>query len=386
MKIGIITWVHYENYGTKLQAIALQHYLKKLGHHVELINFQLPDVENKHNSPNKLSFIQKGINRLNHIAFLEIQKRNISSFEERTKKFEDVISDNCVLTDEVICDDDYVSICNSFDTLIFGSDQIWNPKWFHQYYYADFDEITSMRVAYAPSFGVNYVPQLQIDDYKRSLSRFNFLSAREEDGCKIIRDITDCFSTCVVDPTLLLDKKSWTSILTSERVFDEPYVLCYFLTDNKNHWKAAQRYANAHGYRVIIIPQQLKSYLQQGIIEKAAGVDDFINLIKDAECVFTDSFHATVFSVIFEKMFYVFERNRPNGFLNQNSRIYNLLGKLGLSDAIIKYNSSNIEKIFSPNYSDANVKLEELVNSSKNYLNTALSENETMASDISYNK
>lgn len=371
MKIGIITWFHYENYGTKLQAVALQRYLRKEGHHVELINFKLSDVLNVHNKRKKVSLFIRVLDKFKYELLKYELKRNENEIECRSKKFEEIISKYCFTTREIKSDEEYIKVCNSFDMLIFGSDQIWNPKWWHKYYYADFNEIYTKRIAYAPSMGVNYIPEEQVSDYQRSLVRFSHLSARETQGSKIIQDITGIETVTVVDPTLLLTYQDWNEIAGESKESD-PYILCYYLKDNKNHWSAVRKYAKKKKMNLVVVPQEGFSFLQSGTIESTAGVDEFLALIRDAKMVLTDSFHATVFSLIFQKNFVVFERAKSEECLDQNSRIYNLLTELGLDSRIVKYNSSEIEDFGNITYDDVTGKLYELIKKSEEYLLSAV--------------
>lgn len=367
MKIGIITWFTYENYGTKLQAIALQQYLRNLNHEVQLVNFNPPDVDNV--VKNKSTLIKKIQNKYNMCVGKLVNKKYCKELYARSKRFEDVISENCILTDKIRNDSEYINICNQFDVLICGSDQIWNPNWYHPFYYADFEEIKTPRIAYAPSIGTSYIYDKVKENVLHSVSKFLAIGMREQTGVEAIKELTAKPVKKVVDPTLLLDKDAWKKILniyTESK--SEDYICCYFLGENKKHWKAVYRYAKKYDLNIKIIPQHTAAYMRKGTIEASAGIKEFVELIANAKCVFTDSFHAIVFSVIFNKEFQVFERFDSKSSTSQNSRIYDFLRTVGLDKHLITFNSDNIPYIGNIDYEDVNNKLEKEIHESTQFL------------------
>ena len=369
MKLGIITWFNYENYGTKLQAVALQYYLRQQGYDAELIDFVVNDSTNKvkHQNPPFLKRIYGRISYdLKKIAF----KKYASSFEERSKKFNSFIVEHCCLSRPIYSDKDYIEVCNQYDALIFGSDQIWNPNWMHPYYYADFDKINIPRISYAPSLGVADFPVELSSDMRNKLNRFQSLSVREKRGCQIVHALTGRQPQLVADPTLLLTSEDWERIsgTTCSSDTDKRYILCYFLSDNQNHWKAARRYSKKRDLPLRVIPQTGFAYWQRNIsLEASAGVEEFIDLIRNADCVITDSFHACVFSIIFKKPFAVFERFSSKNPVAQNTRIYNLLDITNTQNGLQKYDSKFIHDFARPVMRPSK-SFSDLLDESKQYL------------------
>ena len=371
MKIGIITWFTYENYGTKLQAVALQQYLRNLNHEVQLINFNPPDVESV--IKNKSTLIKKIQNRYNMYTQKLANKKYSKELDTRSKRFEDIISENCILTDKIRNDSEYINICNQFDVLICGSDQIWNPNWYHPFYYADFKEIKTPRIAYAPSIGTSHIYDEVKENVLHSVSKFSAIGMREQAGVEAIKALTGKSVKKVVDPTLLLDKSTWEKILNIYKESKaEDYICCYFLGENKNHWKSVYKYAKKYDLKIKIIPQKAAAYMRKGTIEASAGIKEFVEVIANAKYVFTDSFHAIVFSVIFNKEFQVFERFDSKSATSQNSRIYNFLGTVGLDKQLITFNSNDIPDVEDINYKDVNDKLEKEIQTSTQFLREAI--------------
>lgn len=358
MKIGIITWFKYENYGTALQALALQKYLRTNGFDVDLINYT---IEEKKKKKNLKHLFPRIILKLNKIRYKNL-------FLSKTEKFKSIIYDNCNVTKEVTNVEEYIKLCNSYDIVIFGSDQIWNPDVYHPFYFANFDEIKCKLVAYAPSFGMNHIPEDKIEELKKALSRFSSIAVREEDGCKIIKQLIDIDVDTVVDPTLLLEKNKWKEFEEPIDICKDDYVLCYFLSDNLCHWKAARTFAKKKNLKLVVIPHDGLSYIQSKYVVRSCTVGNFLSLIKNAKYVLTDSFHGSVFSLIYEKQFVLFERHSNKNSSSQNSRLYNLLRMVGLNEILLKNGTKEIEDVDNIDYSLVRKKINCITKKSEDYL------------------
>ena len=362
MKIGIITWFKYENYGTALQAIALQKYLRTRGFDVELINYT---IEEKRRRNIFEKFFSRLILKINKIIYKK-------SFIKKSEDFKKIIYDNCNVTQEVKTKEEYIKICNTYDVIIFGSDQIWNPDVYHAFYFANFSEIKCKRVAYAPSFGMNHIPETKKQEIKEALERFSNISVRENEGCQIVKDLISKDVSTVVDPTLLLTKNEWGKLEEPLDICNEDYILCYFLSDNIYHWKAAKKFAKQKKLKLVLIPHDGLSYVKSKYTIRNCNVGNFLSLIKNAKYVITDSFHGSIFSIIYEKQFILFERHNPMDKLSQNSRLYNLLNILGLEKVLLKYGTNSIKEDENIDYFDVKEKLEFLIEDSKEYLKKSI--------------
>ncbi len=367
MKIGIITWFSSGNYGTNLQAIALQRYLRNLGHSVQIINFEVTAQRNV-----KRTFWQKVRSQPQKYSTKYAKKKYENQISHRYQKMRDEIQENCILTERVSDEQNYIDICNTFNLLICGSDQIWNPNWYHRFYYADYDGITTRRISYAPSLGVNEIKEEQKKEIERSLSRFWAVSVREQKGAVLLKPLSHKEPEVVVDPTLLLGATEWNEIFPQKKNCGEKYILSMFLTDNQLHWKAARRFANAKHLSHVVIPYCGFSYFQKGEIHADAGVQDFLNLIRGAEYVLTDSFHVTVFSLIYHKQFYTFERFQEDAFSSQNERVRNILTIAKSSDRLIPYGMKQIHEKKDIDYNIVGSVLKTEIEKSKAFLNDAI--------------
>lgn len=363
-KIGVITWFDHENYGTVLQAIALQEYIKLQGMEPSLL--KVPDT-----SINSGLSRKKGNNFLkrlqNSLLYRYVTFKYRKALKLRAKKFHEIIYNNynvCSIKTS------FADVCNQFDMIICGSDQIWNPNWFSDFYFANFPQIKVPKISYAPSLGVRHLPRYLFGTYYNALKKFNKLSVREEDAKNEIVGSMGLSCKIVVDPVLLLEKKQWVSLIESDKKPQEEFILCYMLGNNRNHWSAIHSYAKKKKLKVVTIPMEPVSYLKKGEKDYEAGPIDFLTSIANAKIVITDSFHATVFSIIFQKPFYVFERMAKNNVASQNSRIYNILELLGLNNRLLEYNSNYIQEAGKINFSNVSDKLEPIIHESKEFLNS----------------
>lgn len=369
MKIGIITWFTGPNYGTNLQAIALQYYLRKQGHEVNIINYEVPPAkvikENK-------SLLQKIVNQPKKIAVKYAMHKYKSDIEIRNEKLVLAIRNKCILTSKIKSEEELISVCNSFDLLICGSDQIWNPNWYDRFYFADYDGIKTKRISYAPSMGVNSIPSDVIPNIKRSIEKFDKISVRETKAAYLLEPYLSNKPTVVVDPTLLLSVNEWNEIFKKKNIEADKYILAFFLNDETLHLKATQDFAKNESYKLIFIPYKGTTYLQNADIRADAGLEDLLDLIRSAEYIITDSFHITVFSIIFKKQFFTFQRFKEDSYTSQNVRVTNLLELVNLKERMIPYQSKVIPKMNPINYYNQISKLNHEIEQSKEFLKKAI--------------
>lgn len=343
MRIGIITWFTGPNYGTNLQAIALQYYLRKQGYEVELVNCE---VESKY-AKNRRTFWERVAFQPEKYA--EKFARRVFFKDKiaiRNKKLANAIQKNCVLTKKCENEKILIEIFNSFDLLISGSDQIWNPNWYHRFYFADYDGVTTRRISYAPSMGVTTIEPEVEPEIRRSVSKYDVVSVREDKAVPLLEPYSKNKPVVVVDPTLLLDSNDWASIFPpTGKSSKEDYVLGVFLGGKTSHLHAARRFAAEKHMKYVYVPYSGMSYYQLGERHADAGLEDLLELFRNAKYVITDSFHMTVFSVIHRKQFYTFARFKENPITSTNSRIRNLLRVTGLQDRELKYGTKRIKEL-----------------------------------------
>ena len=370
MRIGIITWFTGPNYGTNLQAVALQYYLRKQGYEVELVNCE---VESKY-AKNRRTFWERVAFQPEKYA--EKFARRVFFKDKiaiRNKKLANAIQKNCVLTKRCENEKDLIEIFNSFDLLISGSDQIWNPNWYHRFYFADYDGVTTRRISYAPSMGVTTIEPEVEPEIRRSVSKYDVVSVREDKAVPLLEPYSKNKPVVVVDPTLLLDSNDWESIFPSTgKSSKEDYVLGVFLGGKISHLHAARRFAAEKHMKYVYVPYSGMSYYQLGERHADAGLEDLLELFRNAKYVITDSFHMTVFSIIHRKQFYTFARFKENPITSTNSRIRNLLRMAGLQNRELKYGTKRIKELPDIDYAFHLEMLQQEIDKSKRFLQSSV--------------
>ncbi|WP_125708807.1 polysaccharide pyruvyl transferase family protein [Companilactobacillus zhongbaensis] len=325
MKIAISTLTGYGNYGNRLQNYALQHTLELMNNDVITIRNTTNSSETKlkkkirqqfgYNS-HLILFLKKFLSLFSHTR--KLNYRRTVSFLNFTKKY---INESDFEINERTNNFDFDK---DVDCYVIGSDQVWNYS-FPSFSEFDFVEYSNKpKISYAASFGVNDIPQNLSDFYRTGLEGIDYISVRETSGKKIVSSLIGDRAKVVLDPTLLLSKEDWQEIST-KKPYLEKFIIVYFLDYiSDDDFIYIQKYADANNYVI----KRMSSREDEKLWE--SDPSEFINLFSQTEAVFTDSFHAVVFSIIFNKHFEVFERNFKGP--SMNSRIDTLLGDLDLTD------------------------------------------------------
>lgn len=336
MKAGILTFHYAHHYGAQLQAYALMKAITGLGVDCEIIDYVRKDTI-EGSSLFKRGFSARAL--LSNINTLI----NYGRLKKRHVRFDSFVRNNMRLSKKHYSSYRELSAdVPEYDVYICGSDQVWNPmifeeKTFDPAFFADFSD-SGRRIAYAPSFGISSIPENMRDMLKKYLDKFDCLSAREKQGEDIIREITGRESVTVLDPTLLPEKEEWAA-LAAAPAFREPYLLCYFITDGRKYGETVKTLSGKYKLPVISLCGSRRVVPSTRNIVMDAGPREFLSLFANASVVCTDSFHGTVFSIIFEKTFFCFE-SPQKAEKAVNSRLYNILGKLGLLSRIYSHNMS----------------------------------------------
>ncbi len=380
-KVGIVSCYFKNNYGSMLQAYAT----KKI-------------LDNNNNIPNETINIDNNIDfkkgkrkyyasQLFNFKFikskfgmikLKLDKKivknlgkNISIRDSKYKEFrkEFNLSISCP---------DYKSLSEivevKYSDIIVGSDQLWLPvNVVSDYYTLNWVSDNINKISYATSFGISKIPDKYTDEYKKFLSRINHLSVREESGKKIC-DEYGITSKVVCDPTILLTKDEWEQEAVQERIIPDKYILCYFLGSNIEHRKFAEKLKKKTGYKIVSL-NHADEYVKYSdtfadITPYDIGPREWINLIKNAEYVCTDSFHGTVFSLLFNKTFFDFRRYSESNKMSTNSRIDSLLDLAGVDKNRILTGNEDVDTVikYKINYNKVNKNIDKIRQESKKWL------------------
>lgn len=338
-KIAILT--HYYknlNYGGTLQAYALCKATEK-NLHIRVEQVSYPDLEDRirfqyslnkkaencfrgiYNAVyKKLSLFQRRVkNKYYHLKYKNAVDLNI-----RIKNFKNFSETIIPHSDKVYTSENITEILAQYDAFITGSDQVWNTNWYTPVFFLDFVPSDKIKISYAASISKDSLTDKEKEIFKKSLADFKAVSVREEQAVDLIKDLSPVKPVVTLDPTLLLDASDWDKVC-APRVVEDDYIFCYFLGDNPKERKIAKKFAKEKGLKLVSVPLtgvKVYSDLKFGdVILPAASPEEFISLIKHASYVFTDSFHAVVFSQIYKRQYFVFNRDSKG---SMNSRIINI--------------------------------------------------------------
>lgn len=381
--IGIVTPLNVNNYGTKLQAYAVNKKLLKFGFDSEIINY-IPKRDLRINIILRKLFLPKKIMyRVNaHRKKTELKKHGV--YEKVTLRNNAINSlDNvCYCLGKRICGyENLVIQSRSYDAIVCGSDQVWNPAAIESGYNTVEFAKGIPKIAFSPSFGVSTIPDKLIPRYRKFIGDFRWLSCREKSGIDIIKSITGRDAELTADPTLTLARKDWEEYCeySTIEIPKGKYIFCYFLGNNSDHRRAVVKLREITDCKVVTMPH-FKGYVKEDaffadVCLYDVNPADFVKLIANAEYVCTDSFHGVVFSNIFEKEYFVFERYKNTDQESTNSRIYSLLSVLGTKERLVD-SSLMIQSISEStiDFSSVRKRLALLRNSTDEYLTNALRE------------
>ena len=368
-KIAIMTWYTYKNYGSVLQASALCHVANTMGYAPELIHY--PPKGGIVLKGNMQEFFERGLRKV-------LSLLNPSCFSgEHNKLFSEFIDCKTACSEKCVSYPELNDLNDKYSAFICGSDQIWSPLCYDENYFLTFVKNNSRMIAYAPSFGSAHIQNESIRKrIAEHVSRFNHLSVREQQGAKLIKELTGQDAKVVLDPTLLMNSQEWDMYAdtdTAPKIKDKKYIICYFLGESGKYMGYVKNLSKRTGMPYFVIPITAKQKKSSNAVPFEVGPQEFVSLICNAAYVCTDSFHGMAFSINYNVPFSVFKRFRDNDPKNQNSRVISLLDMLGLSNRLVDYNSKNAYKAdLSCDFSDANERLAQLRSSSADYLRSAL--------------
>lgn len=338
--LGVCLKYEQTNYGSKLQALATVKLLEELGLEYEIIRYnkRTPD------------FVLKVIPRLFNSVFLHdrfAQVQRKLAFASHTEVKEQVNFRNSLFASfDVYFRDNLSEMYGSYtelkkqcpqryDKLLTCSDQLWSPSALGSgFYNLIFAPEEMLKVSWASSFGVNQIPWYQKGRTRRYLQRIQHISMRENQGAKIVKELIGRDVPVLMDPVFVFDKEAWDKMVPAEKPEWNDYIFCYFLGENQEYRKTVQQLAKQTGKKIVTL-RHLDYYVDE---DEAFGdyapydVDPtrFLNILRSASCVCTDSFHGTAFSIIYEKPFVVFDRYNNQSSNSKNSRIESVCVNLGL--------------------------------------------------------
>lgn len=328
-KVLIITWCLTSlNYGELLQAYAMQSILKQFGF-----------------MPVTISYLDSSTRKF--LLKNSIYNENIAGYF----KFKRFIFKNMNKVLQLKTKAAVENICEDFDIYICGSDQIWNPNYDKTYdiYTLNFGGKDKKRIAYAPSIGIDKILDINrnaFDEISKNIKHIDFISVREESAKTLLEERIEKDIHVVLDPTLLVPRREWLN-LSSKKKIKKRYILVYVLGNVERYARIIDAIADKYKVEQIIWLDVIKKNKLSGKRVKRirmASPEDFLNYINQAAAVVTDSFHGLMFSVKFKKSFYILKRKYEKKSFAKDSRIEDILERLGLGERVVK-STFDIKKI-----------------------------------------
>ncbi|KFI91621.1 hypothetical protein BISA_2286 [Bifidobacterium saguini DSM 23967] len=323
--LWILTINDNANYGNRLQNYALQEVLRTYACEVSTLHCA---VQSSNCCVAAVKNILRPIKRFireHKGAAGALQKKRRKNFESFTNQF---VNDGLLsLTPGV----GFSRHLSGNERFIIGSDQVWNDRLVKNDMLevrlgSLFPEHTG--IAYAASFGISQVSESSSEAYAQFLPRLSAISVREDQGALLVRELSGQPASVVLDPTLMLTSTRWNDIIPGNYIpKDERYVLTYFLgKPSLEQDKVIQQYAKKHGYKIrrMLDISDPETYV--------VGPREFVEMFSKSQFVFTDSYHACCFSIIFNKQFKVFNRTGFSGTASMNSRMQTLFRLFELND------------------------------------------------------
>lgn len=382
MKVGIMTMYHGNyNFGGQLQALALQHAVESLGHDCMVIDFAM---ENKSSAYRKLFHTPLDIlsKRIKQKALYTLKDKTNKEFHEKSsvrrkrfKNFMDLIPHTDYCTSSTIHD----LLKDEFDACIVGSDQVWNPQWWVPEYFLEFVSPGTKKIAYAASLSTDKLSDTDEKYIVDKTKEFAAISLREQGGKKLLEKFIAKPLSITLDPTLLFTKDYWDTVAVCPNI-QEPYVLVYFPGGKEeltlNIW---HKFCEQEGLKLATFPhfQGKYDYTDEkfsDIRDYSSGPAEFIGLIKYARYVMTGSFHATVFSIMFNKQFVSFRKEREKDTPTEMLRNGSILKSLGIEERLVRHDwIPQLSLLDKPiNYSSAEQQLSALREESLEFLKSSL--------------
>ena len=398
-KTAIVSCYFFHNYGSMLQAYATQKALNVLGVENETINVSgflksLRSAQYKYilKSGIKSDIFKEKIGKAKNIFYKKfVRNQYTENIKKRDVEFEKFYKQKINVSESFSSVRELSTKCSDlYSTFLVGSDQLWLPSNIAaDYYTLSFVPDNINTVSYATSFGVSCLPEDIINKSKEFLSRIKHLSVREKTGQKIVKDLTDRFVPVVCDPTLLFSGNEWIADMPQkDAMIKEPYIFCYFLGDVDTYREFACRLRAFSGYKIVaLIHLDQRLSCDEGYADYTPfdiGPFEFLNLIKNAQYVCTDSFHCSVFSILFKKIFFSFRRHVISSSQSTSSRLDTLFEIIGLNRFYL--GNEDIERCLSASidWDEIEINLQKVREYSLFYLKKAIENNENTDLEACY--
>ena len=332
MKIGIITFHDTTNFGSLLQTTGLFAFLNQHYRSVEVINYQCEAIVRK----------ELPMKNINYFNLKDVLKAILiyPPIKRKYKEMERFSNENLNISKNQYFKENIEKANEIYDCFVVGSDILWheNITEYDSTYFLDFADQNKSKISYATSLGLDNedLTEWQKQMSNKYLSCFNYISVREPNALNELKNITNKKINVVCDPTILIEKKYWLKFI--KNIDNKKYVLIYFRDEKNMVFDFARKISKDKGLKVLFINNGKENQNIQNIWPKS--IEDFLSLIFNAEYIVTASYHGVIFSLLFNKEFYYFNRN-------YKGRMENLIEKSGVKNRnleFIEYNKNLLEE------------------------------------------
>lgn len=366
MITNTITCHDVYNHGASLQAYALQLYLESLGHNNEIINYKPPYLSG-HYDLWKVCNPAWDNNYIARLIYLSLKLPGRILYLKRKSAFDRFTKACLRLTQKrYACNDELKNDCPEADVFIAGSDQIWNTLFENgkdPAFYLDFAPESKIKISYAASFATEKIFNGYEDFVKRMVARLDFISVREQSGVELLHNMRIYNAIHVCDPVFLLDEKEWADL--TPIVYNCKYLLVYATEKSDLLKRISISIAKKMRLKIYSIGAFHLNYANRNF--QMAGPAEFVSLIKSAEYVISNSFHATAFALIFQKNLCVVNRSEAI-----NTRMKNLLESLGIYNRLVGDGFDVDELTERIDYQKVNKLLSTTISNSKRFLQKSI--------------
>lgn len=382
--IGLVTCYFHHNYGSMLQAYATEMIMQEMGLPYQTIACKAPI---DYMEANKIGYVIKKLligdwkMKLGRMKVEREKKRNptfAQNWAVRDAAFNRFANESFHLSPYCRNRKELNDMASNYSAFIVGSDQLWRTDSVeHGYYTLEWAPDNIRKIAYSTSIGVKEVPWFQVKKNRRFMNRFDYMALREQSACDLVYKLTGRKVQVVLDPTLLFTGEQWIGIQQIEPLTTGKYIFCYLLGNNPWQRELIKRVKAETGLKIVAL-QHLDEYIpsDEGFADEApynVGPREFLNYIRNAEYVFTDSFHCSVFSILYKKKFFTFSRFSETAKQSTNTRIDNLMSLTGLQQRRVNTKTS-VDAILNTqsDYAEVDKRLQLQRKSSMGYLRNAL--------------
>lgn len=366
IKVATLSYQNAYNYGAVFQVAALQHIIESLGADCDIVDYRCPAIDSQYDFKpvglNK-SFIRNLRANLVLVPYIRKKKNNFRHWMESYKK-----------TETIKNAEQLKSLNSKYDKFVVGSDQVWNLKCqgYDDAFFLNFVDDDSKKIAYAASFGTFDVKEEDKHIYSRYIEKFSSISVRESRGIELVKNLSGRDAVACMDPVLLAGREFWEGKVDHSPTPTKDYIFVYQLGHGSLVPKFIDSLKQATRLQVTYVTGHIGNMIHYSLSdrnESSVSPERFLTLLSQAKYVVTNSFHATVLSIIFQKQFYTVSQGGAESAYN--SRIYNLLRDYKLEDRI-KEKFDDLTEISSDQFVNINDIHEKLSKQSLNFLKSSL--------------